>query len=280
MSQHNGEALKELNEESERKSNAAGSLSPTQKTKSTRQKIFKNVLSLGLLVFIDIILPIILFTIFKHFVPEIWAVVISGVPPFLLVITNFIINRRIDILGMLILVSFIVSAIVSQFRGDPKLFLLQKSAVTASIGVLFLISLIPFKIGSFKMRPLTFYFAKDAASGGFFGHSGPGTKLSGLTEDEPMDDRWERFWNSYSMFRRGLIVITAGWGVGLLCEIPIRVLIIYKVDAIEQDILYTNIVTYTLSSVLILATVLYSASLKKKMRKGLAGDGQMEDGQK
>nr|CAG8521516.1 1379_t:CDS:1 [Entrophospora candida] len=121
------------------------------------------------------------------------------------------------------------------------------------------------------MRPLTFYFAKDVASGGLFGNKD-------LAEVKPIDDCWERFWNSYPIFRHGLIIMTAGWGLGLLAITPLRVLIVYKLDSIDQDILYTNVVTYIWPAVMFLVTVLYSAILAKKMKKSLAGDGQMEAG--
>ncbi|CAJ0889371.1 5245_t:CDS:2 [Entrophospora sp. SA101] len=212
MSQHNGEESKGLDQK--RESHTVGSLSPTQKTKLTRQKIINNVLNLGLLIFIDVIFSISLFTIFKHFVPEIWAVVISGVPPFLVVVISFIGNRRINILGVLILISFIVNAIILQFRSDPKIVLLRKSAATASV---------------------------DVAFGGFFGNKD-------LAEDKSIDD--------------------PGWGLGLLAITPLRVLIVYKLDSIDQDILYTNVVTYTWPAY----------NFGEKMKKSLAGDGQMEAG--
>ncbi|CAJ0634512.1 2424_t:CDS:2 [Entrophospora sp. SA101] len=83
------------------------------------------------------------------------------------------------------------------------------------------------------MRPLTFYFAKDVAFGGFFGNKD-------LAEDKSIDD--------------------PGWGLGLLAITPLRVLIVYKLDSIDQDILYTNY------------------NFGEKMKKSLAGDGQMEAG--
>ncbi|RIA89516.1 hypothetical protein C1645_681601, partial [Glomus cerebriforme] len=181
---------------------------------------------IGLMIFFDIILPFILYYILKNHIKELWALVISGIPPFIIAIYGLISKRRVEILGVVIIISFIVSALVTLLRNDPRIQLLRKSSITGSLGLIFIITLIPIKIRTFEMRPASFYLFKDMAMGGTFGLSSSSINLPGLTEDEPISERWDRYWNSYPSFRRTFIVLTAVWGCGFLSEVPIRTVIV------------------------------------------------------
>ncbi|PKK58102.1 hypothetical protein RhiirC2_346914, partial [Rhizophagus irregularis] len=101
-----------------------------------------------LMLFFDIVLPLVLYYVLKNYMLEVWALTISGVPPFLVVIYGLITKRRIDILGALIIMGFIVTGIVASLKRDARIQLLRESAVTGTIGLVFLISLLPIKIGS------------------------------------------------------------------------------------------------------------------------------------
>ncbi|CAB4426229.1 unnamed protein product [Rhizophagus irregularis] len=156
-------------------------------------------LKIGLMLFFEIALPLILFYVLKSYMKEIWTLLISGVPPFLIVIYGIISKRRIDILGAITIISFVVSAIVASLKGDARAYLLRESAITGTvIGLTFLITLIPIKYGSFQMRPIMFHFAKDMQTGGSFGYSSIKRNNSGLTEE--ISERWEIYWNKYVIF--------------------------------------------------------------------------------
>ncbi|RIA86666.1 hypothetical protein C1645_676081, partial [Glomus cerebriforme] len=193
------------------------------------------------MLFFEIGLPLALYFILKNFMSEVNALIISGVPPFLVVIYGLIRKRRVDILGILIILSFIVGAIVAALKSDPRIYLLRESTITGTIGLAFLITLIPIKIGSFQLKPMVFYFAKDMATGGSFSYSTTKSELPGLTDDEPVSERWDRYWVSYPTFRHGFIVMTVFWGVGLIAEVPIRVIIVYRMP-IDRAIYLSNIV--------------------------------------
>jgi hypothetical protein len=246
------------------------SQSTSQTQNAKQKKNFKALIGTGLMIFFDVVLPIVLYYILKKYMREIWALVISGVPPFIVFLYGIARNRRVDILGVIIILSFIVSAIMAVLRDDPRLYLLRESVITATVSLVFLITLIPIKIGSFQMRPLVFYFAKDMATGGTFGHYSDSNILPGLTEDEPIAERFDRYWNSYPMFRHGFMVLTAVWGFGLLLEVPMRVIIVFKAKSTEQSFLLSNIVTYSWLSLLIAFNIYYSGRMKKKGEKRMA----------
>ncbi|CAB4405012.1 unnamed protein product [Rhizophagus irregularis] len=217
-----------------------------------------------LMLFFDIVLPLVLYYVLKNYMLEVWALTISGVPPFLVVIYGLITKRRIDILGALIIMGFIVTGIVASLKRDARIQLLRESAVTGTIGLVFLISLLPIKIGSSQIRPMSYYFARDMQTGGSFGSSSK--KNKNVTND--INERWERLWNDNAVFRRGYRVLTALWGVGFVLEAPIRIIVIFKAPTVERAFFWTNIITYSWLGVMILLDAIYNRWFKKQIPKG------------
>jgi hypothetical protein len=245
---------------------------PNQQVKPTKREKLMVYLGIGLMLFFEIALPLILYYVLKNLIPEIWALIISGVPPFLVVVYGLISKRKIDILGALIIVSFIVSAIVASLKNDTRIYLLRESTITGTVGLTFLITLIPIKIGSFQMRPIIYYFAKDMQTGGTFGYSSP--KRNNTVSTEDINELWESYWNEYAVFRQGFIFLTVLWGVGLLIEVPARAIIVLKTPTTERAVFWTNIVTYGWLGVLILINVIYSRRFRKRCIKVITEDKQ------
>src|SRR5437016_10687954 len=94
---------------------------PSSQTQDAKQNNNKH-RSIMLMILFDIVLPIVLYFVLKNHIQEIWALIISGVPPFIIVVYGFIRNRRVDVLGLIIVVSFIVGAIVASLKDDPRLY--------------------------------------------------------------------------------------------------------------------------------------------------------------
>ncbi|CAG8514043.1 886_t:CDS:1 [Scutellospora calospora] len=224
--------------------------STPSKPKSSQRTIILRMVSMTIT---DIGLPLIIYFVVSKHLSTIISLIISGIPPTLSVIVNLIFRRQINVIGLLVITGFIAGIIVSVYQNDAKLFLLRESFVTGVIGLIFIITLIPIKIGSFKMRPLIFYNSKNLEMG----------SLEGLTEDEPIPDRWERYWRLYPSFRRTFYVLTAVWGFGLLIEVPARIAIIYN-TTVDQAIYTGSIVFYTWLGCLVLFTVIYSRAMKKR----------------
>lgn len=238
--------------------------STNQQINMTKNEKLKILLRIGLMLFFEIVLPLVLYYVLRKYMEEIWALTISGVPPFLAVIYGLISKRRVDILGALIIIGFIITAIVASLKKDARIQLLRESAVTGTIGLVFLITLIPIKTGSFQMRPLAYYFARDMHTGGSFGSSSKNNK--NLTND--INERWERSWNENAIFRRGYRFLSTLWGVGFVLEAPVRIIIIFKAPTVERAFFWTNIVTYTWLGVLILIDAIYNRWFIKQIPKG------------
>src|SRR4051794_529531 len=99
----------------------------------TRQDKLKIILRVGLMIFFEIALPFALYYILKNYIREIWALLISGVPPFIIAIYGLISRRRADIIGVIVVISFIISAVVSLIKDDPRIQLLRKSTITGTV---------------------------------------------------------------------------------------------------------------------------------------------------
>ncbi|GBC08285.1 hypothetical protein RclHR1_00800012 [Rhizophagus clarus] len=213
------------------------------KSKITKKELLKFTLIIELMIFIEVGIPYALYYILRNFMREVWALLIPIALPFIIAMYGLIRRRRVDVMGGVIVLIFGLSAVMTLFKDhpDPRIQLQQKSAVSGIISIIVVLTLIPIKFGTFRMRPLGFYFLRDLGTGGTFGYINSKINLPGLTEDEPINERWERHW-TYQYFRRGFIIMTVIWGFGFLVEIIIRYFIIFKSSlSIEQATLFVTI---------------------------------------
>ncbi|RGB35067.1 hypothetical protein C1646_614630, partial [Rhizophagus diaphanus] len=176
------------------------------------------------MIFIEFSLPIALYYILRMFIHEVVAFLISGALPSIAITYGLIRRRRVDILGILVSNCLNFGALISLFYGNPNIQLLEKFMTMSLLPfhIVAMISLIPIKIGTFKLRPLLFYIFKDLTTGGAFAYLSP----------KMIDESWDRYWVSYQYFRRGFIYMTVIWGFGLLSEILVRVMIIYNLTPV------------------------------------------------
>ncbi|CAG8625822.1 13904_t:CDS:1 [Dentiscutata heterogama] len=227
------------------------------KINSIQESKRKMLLLSLLMIFVDIILPLILYSILSRFISVILALIISGIPPIISIILNFIFRRQVNATGILSLTGFTAGVIMSIIQGDARLYLLREPIMTCAIGLVLFITLIPIKVGSFQMRPLLYNYAKNLGIG----------NLKGLTEDEPIPERWERYWRAYAEFRRTFFVLTAVWGFGLILDAPARVLVIYNAKTIDQAVYFGVVAGFIWINCLIVFTIIYAGWRKNLFEK-------------
>jgi hypothetical protein len=245
--------------------------------KITKLDKFKVLVRFNLMMIFEIALPFALHAILKNYMRETWALLISCAPPFIIIIYGLIRRRRADVIGVVLIICFIVDAALTLLKDGPWIQLIRKFDMTATVSAILIISLIPIKLGTFQLRPLAFYLIKDCITGGSFGNSNPKVNLPGLTEDEPSDERWNRYWVSYQYFRRGFTIITVSCGFGLLIEIPIRIYIMYKLSSNDKASLYSDIFHYVWSVVLGIINSIIFSWMKKKNNKIVADGASATD---
>jgi hypothetical protein len=149
----------------------------------------------------DIVLPVGLYYLLRAWgAGEITALLLSGSAPALHTLHSAIRHRRLDAIGVFTLALLVVSAVASLLTSDPRIALARNGLFTALAGVWLLVTL-------FTGRPFTYQALR--------------TLLPGKTTT------LEQLWASDASFRRVWRGLTVLWGVGLLCDALLRLLMAY-----------------------------------------------------
>lgn len=191
------------------------------------------------------------------------ALLISSAPPAIVVVVKIIYYRTVDPLGLIIVFGYVLSAIISVIDGNPRVLLLRESIVTCATGVIFLITMIPLKVGKFQMRPLIYGVTQQMMS------IVPPVKY--VYKGEVIDQsRAEFCWQWSTVFRRGIYTMTAAWGIILVLEFVAKLIMYFSSLTVDQMVLYGNIVLgVTLGSMGVFNTI-YSRSIRLNTMKETA----------
>ncbi len=162
------------------------------------------------------------------------ALLLIGVLPALGVTISAIRNRRLDVVGALVLAGIAVGAV----SHSTRLLLVQGSVTTAVFGVACLGSL-------WARRPLMFSLALE--------FTGPGT-----AKGREMTRLWQ-----YEGYRRVFRTITAVWGAAFLLEAALRVVIVYNAST-GMAVASSAVTPFLWVAILSGWTVAYGAHRKKK----------------
>ncbi|KAH8549318.1 hypothetical protein BGW37DRAFT_113833 [Umbelopsis sp. PMI_123] len=192
-------------------------------------------LSLALTLFVDVIMPIILYYSLRNTVSQLAALLISSIPPAVMSIFKMIWYRTFDALGVVIILGFVLSAVISVIDGDPRVLLLRESIVTCATGVVFLVTMIPIRIGQWVNKPLIYGVTKQMMS------VLPPVKYvyNGQVIEET---RIEFSWKWSREFKKGMLIMNAAWGVILILEFVAKLIMYFSSLTVDQMVLYGNIV--------------------------------------
>jgi hypothetical protein len=177
------------------------------------------------------------------------ALLLSGVFPALGLAISAVRNRRLDVVGALVLTGIVVSSVVGLVSHSARPLLIEGSVPTAVFGVACL--------GSLRARrPLMFSLALE-----FTGpDTAKGREMTGLWQYEP--------------FRRIFRIITTVWGVGFLLEAALRVVVVYGTST--GTALVSSMVTpFLFVGILSAWTAAYGAHHRKKSEREAAAISQI-----
>ncbi|KAL1918598.1 uncharacterized protein VTP21DRAFT_2620 [Calcarisporiella thermophila] len=197
---------------------------------------------------LNIGIPIALYYGLKDKIGITYALLIGSVPSLLLVAWDTIRYRRLNALSMVILVGFVVSALLSFVTGDARVLLIRESFGLVVTGAIFLASIVPFRWNRFHNFPLTHNISKQA-------YDEPNFKGTGMSF---MDLVWE---NS-PLFRLTHRLNSALWGVGLILEFGVKLLVIFLIPNFDDAVNASNII----SPVFIVALILINIAMWKIVR--------------
>jgi hypothetical protein len=139
--------------------------------------------------------------------PQVWALVLSGTPPGLGVLFDYVRWRTLEVVGVIVLGGITLSLALALISGSTKAVLLEGAAGNGAFGLVCLVSL-------WRRRPLLFYFIQA-----FYGgrHSGEGADLE-VAHDSIAEVR--------AFFR----LVTVVWGFAYVVEAAALALVVQAVS--------------------------------------------------
>ncbi len=201
---------------------------------------------------IDIAIPYGLYVILSpHFSSNsLIPLLIAALPPAISGVVGVIRKGHIDYVGALVVLGILITVVAAFITGDQKIFLIRESILTAAFGVACLASLL-------FPRPLMFYFGRQFVSGG----------------DPAKAAFYSSLWQ-YPQFRFSNFLITLVWGIGLLIEFALRVILVYTLP-VAQVIALSPLLFNAITIGLILWTIAYGNRARSK-RGQLSQDQEAE----
>jgi hypothetical protein len=142
-----------------------------------------------------------------------WAVAASAVPPVVEALLTVVRERRVGGLGALVLCMVALGAALSAVSGNPRFMFAKDGWMTGIVGLVFLVSL--------RGRPIIHRIVSSVTRGG---------KRAEL----------ERNWLVSPTFRHLMRLLTAVWGIGLLLDSAVRVVLAYTLP-IDSVMLVTTV---------------------------------------
>jgi hypothetical protein len=200
--------------------------------------------SLGPIVFFDVVVPVVAYYSLRSAgLSLVTALILCGVFPAFGIVLGVVRRRRVDAIGILVLIGILVRSAVGLATGSAHLVLLDGTVPTAVFGVACLGSL-------WSRRPLIYRFALE-----FMGPETP--------KGRDFADRWR-----YHSFRHAFRVTTVVWGFAFLAQASAQVVIIQAASTGAAKIT-SSVMPLVVAALVIIWNVSYA---KRARREGeLAG---------
>jgi hypothetical protein len=203
---------------------------------STSKPSIPYTVALGII--INGVLPFIIYRFSVGQLGEWWALILASVPPLLNSAREFVLRHRVDTIGALALAGILFSLINLSLGGYARLLLLRSAVIPGLFGVLYLVSLL-------FARPLFFYIARFFETG----------------DDPARLAEWNELW-TFTSFRYGMRLLSIGWGIGLLAEAVLR-LVLVQVLTVEQYLLISPLLGYGFFFSLLFWSIWYGNRMKR-----------------
>lgn len=204
-----------------------------------RKKVIQGI-AVSLL--INGVLPLLIYKMLEGQVSEVTALSIATLVPLLDTLYHLVRHKKFDVFAAFMAAGFILSILAVLLGGDQKLILLRESFVTGVMGLIFLGSL------AFS-KPLIYHFALRFTVG----------------NDENQQAIFSENWK-YPYVRKVMRVMTAGWGIALLGEAVIKVILVYTLST-TVFLAVSHIVMYGIIGLAIVWTYLYRKSSRQRLQQ-------------
>lgn len=209
-----------------------------------RRSITRAFLNITVHMMTELVLPILLYYVLRLYMSPLPALVFASAPPALTVVFKAIRDRKVDMMSLLIFLSFAASAMLALGSSDAKLYILRESAMTFATGCMLLATLIPLKWKQHILRPFMFYVGRRIAVSGTI-----------MLQPYTVTEHWDWFWDNWRTFRLYFRILTGLWGVGLVSEFMVRLTLLYSMDDVDDIMYYSNIYMFIVTFLLGVSTV-------------------------
>jgi hypothetical protein len=186
--------------------------------------------------------PLLVYTLLRSAgLSTVAALVISGILPALGIVIGAVVDRRLDLIGVVVLAGLVVGTVAGLVSHNARLYLIE-GAVPSLVFALAC-------LGSLRSaKPLIYRFAVELL--------GPGT-----AKGREVVAAWQ-----YPGFRRAFRVITAVWGVAYLIEVAAR-LVVVETTSTGIALLFSKLIPYIFAFALSGWTLSYAEHEKKKAER-------------
>jgi hypothetical protein len=184
-------------------------------------------------------LPLLIYDLAEKPWGDVRALLASSAPPIVWSIFEFARRRRVDALSMLVLAGIVLSLLAFIGGGGVRFLQLREKLVTGIIGIAFLGSA---AIG----RPLIYELARASMRRKSDGEAAEFEKL-----------------RIHAGFRRAMLVMTLVWGLGLLADVAVSVVLVFSLS-IREYLIVNPIVSYATMGALTLWTFWYARRSKRR----------------
>ena len=172
-----------------------------------------NRLRLLLPALLDIVIPVVAYFALRALgANQFWALTLAGVGTGLSALVNTVRRRKLDWIGVLVLLEVALSAALLFTTDDPRVVAIKPAFYTALTGVYFLVTCV---VG----KPVVYLAAAPIATGG----------------DPIRSDAYRRAWDESPTFRSRERLMTVAFAVALLAESVLRVWIVYRWSPAKLD---------------------------------------------
>jgi hypothetical protein len=207
-----------------------------EQTATTPVRERANWFALLLPVILDIAVPTGLFYVLRgQGLSVLAAGLLSGIIPAARAVHSLVIGRRTEPLALFMLSAFAVGSTAALLMHSPRLLLAKDGVITALCGL--------WMLGTLRFGRPFFLAAGEPIA---IAKRGPAKGAA-----------WARRWDTEPAFRHGLRLLTAIWGVSLVLDAVIRVVLAYALP-VDRVPLWTFIQWYVLGGTLYLCTFVYA----------------------
>jgi hypothetical protein len=182
----------------------------------------------------NIVVPLALYYGLRAFGVDVYiAQIICTVIPAVLALHGLMRDRRADGLSVYMTTMLLLSLVISFISGSVRFLLAREGWLTGVTGLWFIASI-------WANRPLAYHYSRPLVE-----------RITG-----PSGYSWDELWERLPKFRRIWKVASVAWGIGLLADSVLRVLMAYTLPVDAVPALGTALYVAT-SAVLIIVTNVY-----------------------